>query len=227
MTLENFQKENHLYFKNRALLEEALTHSSYAKQYQGNVNDNERLEFFGDAVLKLLVSEHLFLTYPELNEGALTKKRAYLVSDTLLARLANSISLGAFIRLSHSEKRAGGNERSSILANAMEALLGAIYLDSGYEACKAFFVPLIKTINLDKELKTYNNKTVLQEWTQKRGLPLPCYTIKKTHGPDHNKVFYVTVSITTKKGLEKTASGSGTSKKEAEQEAARLLFEQL
>lgn len=225
--LNEFQKHAGIKFKNISLLKQALTHSSFAKKVRSKgVQDNERLEFFGDAVLKLIVSEYLFQTYPNLSEGPLTKKRAQIVSDKFLSEAAVRINLGAALFLSESEKVSGGASRSSILANAFEALLGAYYLDSGYDAAKVFFLTHFQAVSIEGGIDLKDYKTALQEYLQKKNLDLPNYQLIDTEGPEHQKIFHVEGGIKVDKKTLKR-KGKGNSKKEAEQQAAKRLLELL
>lgn len=220
-----FQLKQGFSFNNQDMLKQALTHSSYAKKgREKGAQDNERLEFFGDAVLKLIVSEYLFSTYPTLSEGPLTKKRAQIVSDKFLSEMAIRMDLGSVLFLSDAERQAGGAGRSSILANALEALLGAYYLDSGYEAVKTFFLIQIEACFHTSEVDLKDYKTTLQEYMQKQCLPLPEYLIVQMEGPEHQKIFYVDVVVKIDSKLLRR-KGRGSSKKEAEQAAAKRLLE--
>ncbi|MEK7298272.1 MAG: ribonuclease III [Candidatus Margulisiibacteriota bacterium] len=214
-------------FSQLSLLAEALTHKSYALRNPG-VMDNERLEFFGDAVLKLLVSEYLYTRYPSASEGELTKVRAKIVSDKSLLVFAKQMDLGQLLLMSDTEAEAGGRNRESNLANAFEAILGALFLDGGLDAVRDFFLPQLER-NLDHlqekaELKDF--KSELQEWLQKRGERLPEYVLLRSEGPDHQKQFFIEVRFTdgTKPML---AGGSGVTKKEAEQRAAQMALTQI
>lgn len=216
------------YLKNRLQLEcldeelllQALTHSSYIyENRQNGIENNQRLEFLGDAVLDLAVSDFLFRNYPDSDEGELTKLRAALVCEPSLARTAKSLKLGYCLRMGKGEERSGGRERPSILADAFEALLGAIYLDQGLakasEMALKFMDPLIKDV-LEGRLDS-DYKTELQEIVQQLGSEQVQYTILREEGPDHNKIFTAGVHY---KG-ELAGTGSGRSKKEAEQQAAK------
>lgn len=223
--LHDFQKQAGIQFKDINLLKQALTHSSFAKKTRAKgLQDNERLEFFGDAVLKLIVSEYLFQTFPTLSEGPLTKKRAQIVSDKFLSEAAIRIHLGTVLFLSESEKASGGANRSSILANAFEALLGAYYLDSGYKAAQDFFLKQFQVLFDEGNIDLKDYKTALQEYLQKKNLGLPNYKLAETEGPEHQKIFHVEGVITVNKKTLKQR-GKGNSKKEAEQEAAKRLLE--
>lgn len=227
--ITQFQTQFSLQFNDINLIQSALTHSSYAKLTTvSHSQDNERLEFFGDAVLKLIVSEHIYHEFPDSDEGALTQIRSNIISDKTLAKMAKKIQLGTFIRFSHGESNAGGKERDSNLANALEAVLGAIYLDLGYEKAKQFFLPLVHEYDpmLLSETITKDYKSILQEWAQKQKYTLPKYTVINEQGPDHDKIFVIEVSIEM---ADKTVAGSGKgqSKKIAQQDAAQQLVEKL
>jgi ribonuclease-3 len=225
--LDRFQDTFSITFSDPSLLESALTHSSYAKlAIIKDTSDNERLEFFGDAVLKLIVSEYIFHQFPKLDEGALTQIRSNIISDKTLGQLAKGINLGQYMRFSHGESNAGGQDRESTLANAMEAILGAIYLDQGYEKAKAFFLPLVA--GFDPTLLTENikkdYKSILQEWAQKQKYTLPKYTVMKEEGPDHDKTFEMKVTVGGA-SQDLSAVGQGCSKKSAQQDAAKAFMD--
>jgi ribonuclease-3 len=208
-------------FKNPRLLQQALTHSSYTHE-QSIPFSNERLEFLGDAVLELTVSDLLYKRYPDLSEGELTKRRAALVCEPSLAALARKLELGGFLQLGHGEKMSGGNERDSLLSDALEAVIGAIYLDGGMDSVKeiihTLFVPII-----EKSLYSVDHKTVLQETIQKTSREPLVYTIIDETGPAHKKEFTAEVSH---KG-QKLGMGMGRSKKEAEQNAAMVAMQRV
>ncbi|MGQ0594091.1 MAG: ribonuclease III [Gammaproteobacteria bacterium] len=201
-------------FRDAALLRAALTHSS-----AGEV-DNERLEFLGDAVLALLVAETLYARFPGANEGQLSRLRASLVKRETLARLARSLLLGPQLILGEGEKRSGGAERDSNLANALEAVIGAVFLDGGIEACRTevlpWFTGTLKSLVRDGLRK--DPKTELQENLQSRHLPVPNYDVTEVAGPPHRRVF--TVSCTSE-ALEVPVAGHGSSRRRAEQAAAQ------
>ena len=207
-------------FDDPQLLRSALTHRSV-----GSVN-NERLEFLGDSVLNTVVAMRLFALHPEAQEGDLSRMRARLVRGTTLSEVASSIGLGREIRLGERELKSGGFRRASILADAFEALLGAIFIDGGYDACRAvilrLFDPLIAALPAAEELK--DAKTRLQEWLQARGRPLPDYSLQREEGADHAKRFFVSCELTDDGTL---AEASGRSRRKAEQAAAALLLEML
>jgi len=207
-------------FKNQQLLIEALTHKSYKQPY-----NNERLEFLGDAVLDLIVGEYLFKQFPDFDEGKLSKMRASLVNEGGFMRLANQLRLGDHIYLSNAEENNNGREKSSLLSNAFEAVMGAIYLESGLETVQKISIELLEKvhtdISLDSLFKDY--KTSLQELTQARFGITPEYDLIAAHGPDHKKEFEVAVSIDGKR----YANARGKSKKQAQQEAAKIAIEML
>jgi ribonuclease-3 len=215
-------------FENTNLILQALTHSSYAKQKGSSaVFHNERLEFLGDAVLKLIMSDYLYHHYPKYHEGELTKKRAALISDKVLFEIGNSLKIGKYLRLSNSEKRTGGHEKPSNVANAMEAILGAIYLDSGLESARSFFIKKFESLSDQLPSIILNDyKTLLQEKMQKLKHSLPDYHVHKEEGPEHEKAFFVEVRIEYK-SRHFSCIGKGKSKKEAEQMAARQVLEEL
>lgn len=205
-------------FTNKSLLITAITHSSYANQYK-NVQFNERLEFLGDSVLQLSITEYLFTFYKDKSEGELTKLRALIVCESSLYEVARNLDLGNYIRMSKGEELTGGRERVSLLADCMEAVLAAIYLDKGLDAVKNFitknFIAIIeKAINNEIVL---DYKTKLQEILQKQGDVNIKYDLVKYEGPPHRRKFYTAVLIENKI----MGEGSGFSKKESEQNAAR------
>jgi ribonuclease-3 len=211
-------------FKNKELLNEALTHSSYS--YENKLSRNyERLEFLGDAVLQLIISEYLVFKYKEFDEGMLSKYRAYFVSEEFISELAKSIEIGKFIKLGKGELNSGGKDRPSILCDIFESIVAAIYIDGGYNEARRFTI----TIAADKidEVITKNiftdYKSELQKITQKIFEKLPEYIMKKESGPEHNKTFIVDLFIND----QYYCSGEGKSKKKAEQDAARKALDLL
>jgi ribonuclease-3 len=207
-------------FTDPQLLKDALTHRSMGAR------NNERLEFLGDSVLSLVVSSRLFELHPDAQEGDLSRMRARLVRGISLADVASTIGLGKQIRLGGGELKSGGFRRASILADAFEALLGAVFLDGGYPACQRviidLFDPLIKDLPDAEDLK--DPKTRLQEWLQARARPLPEYELQREEGADHAKKFYVTCRIPDD-GTEVEASGS--SRRQTEQVAATQVLRLL
>lgn len=216
-------------FSNSGLLNEALTHKSYVNERRASgQNHNERLEFLGDAVLSLIVSDYLASRYPELSEGALSQLKAKLVSEAPLAKAAGRLNLGAKLRLGRGEELSKGREKPSLLADALEAVIAAVYLDGGLEASRNFTIRVLcEELRHIDELQTRpgggDYKTRFQEWCQKHHDMLPRYVIVRETGPDHQKMFEVEVYLNDAVcGL-----GRGHSKKEAEQEAAQRALEQV
>ncbi len=212
-------------FDDRSLLDNALRHSSYVNELQEKtVADNQRLEFMGDAVLGLTIGQMLMEKYPDVHEGSLSKARASLVSEAGLASMARKIDLGRFILLGKGERFSRGSEKSSILADAFEAVMAAIYLDAGFDATytlvKNHFSVQFDHINATPELEDF--KSMLQEHVQEQGNKAPSYTIRKESGPDHDKTFAIAVDVDNIESL-----GSGKSKKAAEQDAARNALKYL
>ncbi|MFA9374165.1 ribonuclease III [Poseidonibacter sp.] len=207
-------------FKDKNLIIEALTHKSFKKPY-----NNERLEFLGDAVLNLIVGEFLFTKFPKSNEGELSKIRASLVNETGFTRLANDIKLGDYIYLSSAEERNKGRTKASILSDAFEAIMGAIYLESGLDKLKPIILDLLEKsydkINLDVLFSDY--KTALQEVTQAKFGSIPEYRVEASYGPDHKKEFEVSIWIDDKT----YGTAKGKSKKLAQQAVAKLAIDIL
>mgnify|MGYP001817548739 FL=1 len=207
-------------FRDPGLLQEALTHRSVGRR------NNERLEFLGDSVLNMIIAARLFELRPEAQEGDLSRMRARLVRGVTLSEIASGISLGKQLTLGEGEMKSGGFRRSSIQADAFEALLGAVFIDGGYEACRKlvlqFFDPLIENLPAIEELKDF--KTRLQEWLQARGRPLPAYSLQREEGADHAKVFFVSCSLPDNG---KQVEASGGSRRKAEQAAAALMLDLL
>ncbi len=209
-------------FKDKNLLERAMTHSSYANENRlPQFSDNERLEFLGDAVLELASSEFLYLNFPNLSEGVLSKMRASLVCEPTLASAARKLSLGEHIRLSHGEYANGGHKKDSILSDAMEALLGAMFLDGAMEDCRRLIQTYI-LVDIDKRLLQFDSKTRLQELVQAHHVDCPSYVLVSEDGPDHDKTFTMEVHLNG----HCIGHGTASSKKHAQQEAAyqALLF---
>ncbi|MCL2223990.1 MAG: ribonuclease III [Defluviitaleaceae bacterium] len=211
-------------FKRHSLLKHAVTHASFVHEQKLNQSDsNERLEFLGDAVLELCISDFLYHRYPDMPEGDLTKKRAALVCESSLANLARSLSIGTFILLGQGEATEGGREKDSILSDVLESILGAIYLDGGLEEVRALILRLYEPI-ADKALNNKKDyKTTLQEYLQKTSHETAVYTIIKETGPAHKKLFTAQAAHKTKI----LGTGKGGSKKTAEQEAARMALKGL
>jgi ribonuclease-3 len=218
--LQTLQQQLGYHFQNQELLIEALTHKSYKQPY-----NNERLEFLGDAVLDLIVGEYLYKKFRDFDEGKLSKMRASLVNEGGFTRLANHLNLGEYIYLSNAEENNSGRTKSSLLSNAFEAVMGAIYLETGLDNVREITIGLLELvhddISLDSLFKDY--KTSLQELTQAHYGITPEYTLVASHGPDHKKEFEVAVAIDGKR----YASAQGKSKKQAQQEAAKIALEML
>lgn len=214
-TLKQLQEKLGYTFKDITLLKKALTHSSYANERKINkIDDYERLEFLGDAVLELVTSEFLYHENPEMPEGQLTKLRASYVCEPSLAMCAKSLELGSYLFLGRGEENTGGRGRSSILCDVMEAIIGAIFLDAGIEVAKEYIYRIILK-DLDDKVLFYDAKTNLQEKIQKMGKQIH-YEIVKEEGPEHEKIYYVEVYMDD----QVIGSGSGQNKKTAEQDAA-------
>lgn len=203
-------------FRNVELLYRAMTHSSYANDHKmDKMNCNERLEFLGDAVLELISSEYLYHNYPDKPEGELTKLRASLVSEFPLANVAREIGLGEYILLSKGEENTGGRERDSITSDAVEALLGAIYLDGGMEPAREFVYKYIVN-DIEKKHLFNDSKTILQEIIQKYKLGVLSYELIREDGPDHMKEYEVNCMLDN----QVIGTGAGKTKKNAQQKAA-------
>jgi len=214
--LDGLEKEIGYVFNNKALLKQALTHSSYANEQKIRKNgDYERLEFLGDAVLELISSEFLFKEHPDMPEGKLTKLRSSLVCEPALAQCAKEIDLGSYMLLGKGEESTGGRYRESITSDAMEALIGALYLDGGFQIAREFILKYI-LYDIEKRILFYDSKTVLQEIIQTKPNQKLVYELIDEIGPDHNKEFVVEARLNGKK----IGFGQGKNKKAAEQQAA-------
>lgn len=223
--LNQLQSSINFFFKDNSLLIQACTHSSALKKNIAGLTNNERLEFLGDAVLKLLISDYLYEKYSHYDEGELSKLRSYFVSDIFISKLAVVIDLGSYINFSKAEQASGAAERQSILANAMEALIGACYLDQGLTAVKVMFFNLFHKIDIDYS-ETVDFKSKLQEICQKNKEDLPLYSIVKQEGPDHKKEFHVKAKVSLY-GFFVYAMGSASTKKHAEQLAAKQILSDI
>ena len=220
MDLTDFESRIAYNFANRELLDRALTHKSYSHEAKNDeVRHNETFEFLGDSVLGFIVGDLLFRNFPELDEGDLSKMKAYLVSANSLAAKARDYGMGEVIRLGVGEEKTGGRKKDSLLANLFEALIAAVYLDGGVDAARQLieksFSEDIRAIN-EQDLLFHDYKTALQELAQGRGLPLPEYSVVDEVGPDHSKTFVVDVKVGSH-----VSRGEGSSKKEAQQQAAK------
>lgn len=209
-------------FQNRKLLEHALTHSSYANEHREGLTSNERLEFLGDSVLGMVVADHLYRTHMDMPEGELTRTRAALVCEGSLYEVAKRLGLGGYLRLGKGEDAGGGRSRPSILADAVESVLAAVYLDGGIAEARR----LIRALILDREVEKAvdrDYKTALQELVQRESGQVLAYRAVGERGPDHAKIFIMEVELNGKN----VGVGEGRTKKEAEQMAARAALERL
>ena len=225
--LTPFEKKIGYTFNNKDLLIQALSHSSYAYENpKDDLSDNEVMEFLGDSVLGLVIADFLCQSYPQLSEGELSKLKSQAASTTALFSFAKKIRLDKYILLGKGEEKSGGRKKKTILAGAFEALIAAIYLDSGIEETRNFLLiqmkSLFKRINVEKFLLN-NYKSALQEYLQKRNLSAPVYKTVTSRGPNHKRMFIVEV-FSEKKSL---AQAKGTSKKNAEQRAAQKALKSL
>jgi ribonuclease-3 len=213
--LNEFEERIGYRFQNLGLLRQALTHSSYANEkHMKKLSDNERLEFLGDAVLEIISSEFLYQNYPDVPEGELTRLRASIVCEPTLAMCTEELNLGEYLYLGKGEDQTGGRKRKSVLSDALEAVIGAIYLDGGFANAKEFVCRFILT-DIEHKKLFYDSKTILQEVVQGEHGELH-YELVGESGPDHAKMFTVEVWISSKK----ISEGSGNTKKAAEQDAA-------
>lgn len=212
---KELEKKINYDFKNKELLRQALTHSSFSNEQRINKQKNyERLEFLGDAVLELASSKFFFMNNPDMSEGQMTKLRSSMVCEPALAFCAKDLKLGEYIRLGKGEEATGGRGRDSIISDVMEALIGAIYLDSGFEEAEKFILKFILS-DLESKQLFYDSKTILQEKVQKNGQVLH-YELIEEKGPDHDKQFTVEAYVDDKA----VGRGVGRTKKAAEQQAA-------
>jgi len=212
-------------FKNPNLLKKALTHRSYLNENKRALESNERLEYLGDAVLELIVSKFLYHQFPKKPEGELTSLRSKIVQTKTLAYVAKKLKLGKFLKMSKGEAMSGGRANLSLLANTLEAVIGAIYLDQGFAGAEDFVKKnlLKKFQQVIRNARVQDYKSLLQEKVQAQEHPSPTYKIVKTVGPDHNRIFTAAVSFFDKI----QGRGQGHSKQEAEQEAAKKALEKL
>ena len=221
--LRSLQDQINFHFSDLKLLNKALTHKSYANEKSENLKHNERLEFLGDSVLDILVSDFLVHKYSDFEEGILSKIRAAVVNESCLAKLAKKINLGDYLLLGKGEQISGGKNKPSILADAFEALAGAVFRDGRLDAASHIFLPLLieEIENTAKSWSFRDFKSDLQEYTQNKLVCIPSYKVVKEMGPDHAKKFEVVVMIKN----EIQGKGLGKSKKEAEQAAAKVAME--
>ena len=243
--IAELEKDLGHYFQRRELLEQALTHSSQAREVDamGAANglatsgspsgDNEMLEFLGDAVLGLVTSETLFHRFPEFQEGQLSKLRAHLVGQRHLLQVAERLQIGNYMRLGRGEEKSGGRNKASLLVDALEAILAALYLDGGWAVTRDFIVrtivePELSNMKLETSvIPVMDFKSALQEALQARGVSQPVYALVKEEGPEHKKTFTVEVRLPAPAMGEFVGRAQGATKKRAEQEAARQVLEHL
>lgn len=224
--LDEFLKSLQLTCHNYDRLDVSLTHSSYTFENRlSPLESNERLEFLGDAVLKLIASDYLHERFPEYSEGELTKIRSILISDNTLSKLANEVNLGKYLKLGYHEEKAGGRKRSSTLACAFEAFLGAMYLDGKIDDLQILLVGLFEDVvtEIDNSAAKHNFKAILQEYAQANNMGLPVYEVSNEEGPSHNKTFEIKVYLDG----EYYGFGVGKSKKEAHQKAAEMAVKSM
>ena len=224
--LAKVQRELRVKFRRTDLLEEALSHSSFVNELTDEkLPHNEKLEFLGDAVLELIVSHELYTDYPEYCEGELTKLRAAIVRKTTLAKVAKQIDIGPYIRLGKGEEQGGGRKRNALLADAMEAIIGALFLDGGLDKARKFildhFADEIERLDHDHHKMDY--KSILQEITQSRFQTLPRYAVISETGPPHDRIYEISLTI----AKEPYGIGKGRNKKDAQQKAARAALIKL
>ena len=211
-------------FRNITLLQNALAHSSYANErWHDSLKSNERLEFLGDSILGMVVAEHLYRNYPDRPEGELTRMRADMVCENALAAIAGRIGLGEHLLLGHGEEQTGGRTRNSILADAVESVIAACFLDGGMDAARGFIDRFVLTDVPVRKLRNADYKTALQELVQQKKNQQLTYKLTGESGPDHDKHFEVAVLLNGNT----VGTGTGSSKKRAEQDAARAAMEHL
>ena len=211
-------------FQNITLLQNALTHSSYANErWHNSLLSNERLEFLGDSILGMVVAQYLYANFPDRPEGELTRMRADMVCETSLANIAARLNLGEHLLLGHGEERFGGRNRASILADAVESVIAAAFLDGGMDAAADIITRFVLCDVPVTKLHNADYKTALQELVQQKKNQILCYRLVGESGPDHDKVFVAQVLLND----QVVGEGTGSSKKRAEQDAARIALEQL
>jgi len=223
--LQLFEKQARIRFRRLEFLNQAFTHRSFAHEAGENGENNERLEFLGDSVLGLVVAEYVYATLPDQPEGELARIKSFVVSEASLSEIARGLRVDNFILIGKGEEYSGGRSKKTILADCLEAIIGAYYLDSGFAAAERFvhdmLIPEINKVLENRHAKDY--KTLLQEHVQKRLKTYPRYRIVQKTGPDHDKTFWIEVHV----GDRSFGAGKGKNKKEAEQEAARLAWENM
>jgi len=223
--IREYSIQRNLNFKNLFLLRSAMTHRSYINENPGVLEDNERLEFLGDAVLDFLVASWLYEHFPDLNEGQMTRYRAALVGNEQLAEFARHLDIGSVLRMGKGEIENGGRDRLALLGSAFEALVGALYQDRGIEVVRKFVRPFLESVmnELIVDGRDVDAKSMLQEWAQAHKLGSPTYVTIDSVGPDHDKVFHVNVVISE----EVYGQGEGKSKQQAAKAAARAALDAI
>ncbi|HVP18776.1 MAG TPA: ribonuclease III [Spirochaetia bacterium] len=221
--LQLFERHTGIRFRELEFLNQAFTHRSFANELGESAENNERLEFLGDSVLGLAVSEYLYETLPDQPEGELARIKSFVVSEASLSEIARTLRVDNYILIGRGEEYSGGRSKKAILADCLEAIIGAYYLDSGFQPSRRFvyqmLIPEINKVLEDKHAKDY--KTLLQEYVQKRMKTYPKYKVVQKTGPDHDRTFWIEVHVADRS----FGAGKGKNKKEAEQEAARIAYE--
>jgi ribonuclease-3 len=222
---EELTRRLNLPFRNSLLVSRSLTHRSYLNEHTDALEDNERLEFLGDAVMDFIVGAWLYNRYPEMAEGDLTRMRSALVHTERFAEFARELNLGSAMRLGRGESQGGGRDRDALLCDTFEALIGALFLDCGIDAVKTFTAPLLETASEDILLhhKNEDPKSLFQEWAQSQGYQAPIYVTRNASGPDHSKIFEVDVVVNG----DIYGSGIGHSKQTAAKAAATKALDQI
>jgi len=221
--LQLFERHAGIRFRELEFLNQAFTHRSFANELGESAENNERLEFLGDSVLGLAVSEYLYESLPDQPEGELARIKSFVVSEASLSEIARTLRVDNYILIGRGEEYSGGRSKKAILADCLEAIIGAYYLDSGFQRSRLFvyqmLIPEINKVLENKHAKDY--KTLLQEYVQKRMKTYPKYKVVQKTGPDHDRTFWIEVHV----GERSFGAGKGKNKKEAEQEAARIAYE--
>ena len=221
--LQLFERHAGIRFRRPEFLNQAFTHRSFANELGESAENNERLEFLGDSVLGLAVSEYLYMSLPDQPEGELARIKSFVVSEASLSEIARALRVDNYILIGRGEEYSGGRSKKAILADCLEAIIGAYYLDSGFQSSRLFvqrmLIPEINKVLENRHAKDY--KTLLQEYVQKRMRTYPKYKVVQKTGPDHDRTFWIEVQV----GERSFGAGKGKNKKEAEQEAARIAYE--